>query len=59
MDRLVHEGVMFTRGYIASPVCTPSRYIAMTGRHSSQPGAIEAVAARRPGQHRLGHAALA
>jgi len=36
MDRLAVEGARFTRYYVASPVCTPSRYNALTGRYASR-----------------------
>ena len=33
MDRLAHEGMMFTDAHSGSAVCTPSRYSIMTGRY--------------------------
>ena len=33
LDRLVHEGVAFTRAYCQNPICTPSRSSFMTGRY--------------------------
>ena len=33
IDRLAKEGVKFTRFYSPSPVCAPTRYSLMTGRH--------------------------
>lgn len=32
IDRLAREGMKFNKGYITSPVCTPSRHTALTGR---------------------------
>ena len=32
LDRMVEEGMKFTRAYVSSSVCTPSRYSFMTGR---------------------------
>jgi arylsulfatase A-like enzyme len=32
LDRLAHEGMMFTNAYAAAPVCTPTRVAFMTGR---------------------------
>jgi arylsulfatase A-like enzyme len=36
IDRLAREGVFFSRGYVSSSVCTPSRYSCMTGRYASR-----------------------
>ncbi|WP_440876048.1 sulfatase [Thalassotalea sp. PLHSN55] len=36
IDQLAKEGVQFTNGYAANPVCSPSRYAALTGRHPSR-----------------------
>ncbi|MGI6777359.1 MAG: sulfatase [Acetivibrionales bacterium] len=33
LDRLVREGIAFTRAYTQSPVCTPSRASFLTGRY--------------------------
>lgn len=33
LDRLASEGIRFTSFYSGSPVCAPSRYVLMTGRH--------------------------
>lgn len=40
IDRLVNEGVAFTRAYTQSPVCTPSRACFMTGRYPRSTKAI-------------------
>ena len=32
LDRMVEEGMKFTRAYVSSSVCTPSRYSFLTGR---------------------------
>ena len=32
MDRLAREGVRFTQGYVASPICSPSRCGIITGQ---------------------------
>ncbi|MFC1764374.1 arylsulfatase [Planctomycetota bacterium] len=34
LDRLVHEGIAFTRGHSSDSVCTPSRYGLLTGRYA-------------------------
>ena len=32
LDRMAREGMKFTRAYVSSSVCTPSRYSFLTGR---------------------------
>lgn len=34
IDRIAHEGVIFTDGHSSDAVCTPSRYSLLTGRYS-------------------------
>ena len=36
IDSLAHDGAIFTRFYISSSVCTPSRYSLFTGRYASR-----------------------
>ena len=36
VDLLAAEGVQFTDGYAANPVCSPSRYAILTGRHPTR-----------------------
>ncbi|MBT3374094.1 MAG: sulfatase-like hydrolase/transferase [Lentisphaerae bacterium] len=36
IDRLAAEGVYFSRGYVSSSVCTPSRYTCLTGQYASR-----------------------
>src|SRR5512135_258921 len=31
LDRLASQGIRFTQGYIASPICSPSRTAVLTG----------------------------
>ena len=35
LDRLATEGVTFERAYTTAPLCSPSRYCVVTGRHAS------------------------
>lgn len=36
IDRLAAEGVLFRDGYAANPVCSPTRYSVMTGKHPTR-----------------------
>lgn len=36
IDRLAEEGMIFSRYYVTSPICTPSRFSLMTGRYASR-----------------------
>ena len=38
IDRLARDGIIFTRAYVSSSVCTPSRYAALTGRYAGRCG---------------------
>jgi arylsulfatase A-like enzyme len=38
IDRLAQQGVLFTRGYVTAPICSPSRAGLMTGRHQQRYG---------------------
>ena len=40
LDRLVSEGVTFTRAYCQNPVCTPSRASFLTGRYPFATGVV-------------------
>lgn len=41
IDKLANEGIQFTRGYVTSTVCTPSRYGLVTGNYASRSIAIQ------------------
>ncbi len=43
IDGLARDGATFTRLYIASPLCTPSRYSILTGRHASRSAEFQRV----------------
>jgi arylsulfatase A-like enzyme len=49
VDRLAAEGMRFTDGYAANPVCSPTRYSIMTGRHPSRPDSTNFFSGRRGG----------
>jgi arylsulfatase A-like enzyme len=36
MDRMAKEGIRFTQGYVASPICSPSRCAIITGQFPAQ-----------------------
>ena len=36
LDRLAREGTVMMNQYVASPVCTPSRYNSLTGKYASR-----------------------
>ena len=50
IDRLAAEGVRFTDGYAANPVCSPTRYSIMTGKWPSRPDATNFFSGRRGGK---------
>ena len=35
LDRLAREGMLFTQHYAGAPVCAPSRYMLLTGKHAA------------------------
>jgi arylsulfatase A-like enzyme len=39
VDRMAREGMRFTNGYAANPVCSPTRYSIMTGKYPTRAGA--------------------
>lgn len=39
LERLARDGVTFTEGYVASPVCSPSRWSLLSGREAPRLGA--------------------
>jgi arylsulfatase A-like enzyme len=50
IDRLASGGMRFTNGYAANPVCSPTRYSIMTGRHPSRVGATNFFSGTRAGK---------
>ncbi len=49
IDRLARSGTIFTNGYSASPVCTPTRAAIMTGKYPARLG----LTSHAQGAHRL------
>ncbi len=52
IDRLAAEGMNFTDGYVASPVCSPTRYSIMTGKYPTRVDATNFFAGNRAGRFR-------
>ncbi len=50
VDALAASGLRFTDGYAANPVCSPTRYSMMTGRHPSRVDATNFFSGRRAGK---------
>lgn len=49
IDKLAHEGVNFTNGYVSGPVCSPSRAGLLTGRNQVTFGHDNNLSAVQPG----------
>lgn len=41
IDKLAKEGIQFTNGYAANPVCSPSRFALITGKHPTRANTTE------------------
>ncbi|MBL6765174.1 MAG: sulfatase [Verrucomicrobiae bacterium] len=50
IDRLAAEGMRFTDGYAANPVCSPTRYSIMTGKYPSRVDATNFFSGTRGGR---------
>lgn len=50
VDRLAAEGMRFTNGYAANPVCSPTRYSIMTGKYPTRVGATNWFSGVREGR---------
>jgi arylsulfatase A-like enzyme len=50
IDKLAASGVRFTDGYAANPVCSPTRYSIMTGKHPSRIDATNFFSGKRSGK---------
>ena len=51
IDRLAAEGMRFTHGYAANPVCSPTRYSIMTGKYPTRAGATQFFSGKRSGRY--------
>lgn len=52
IDQLARDGMRFTDGYAANPVCSPTRYSIMTGKWPSRVDATNFFAGKREGRYR-------
>ncbi|MDP6503722.1 MAG: sulfatase [Planctomycetota bacterium] len=52
VNRLAAEGMRFTNGYAANPVCSPTRFSIMTGRYPSRADATNFFSGRRSGKYK-------
>ena len=52
VDRLAKEGMQFTDGYAACPVCSPSRYAIMAGKYPTRVDATNYFSGRRVAKFR-------
>src|SRR5687768_9906531 len=52
VDRLAREGMRFTHGYAANPVCSPTRYSITTGKYPTRVGATNWFTGLREGRFR-------
>ncbi len=50
IDRLAREGMRFTNGYAANPVCSPTRFSIMTGKYPTRADATNFFSGRRTGR---------
>jgi arylsulfatase A-like enzyme len=52
IDRLAREGMRFTNGYAANPVCSPTRYSLLTGKYPTRAGVTNWFSGVREGRFR-------
>ena len=50
IDRLAREGMRFTNGYAANPVCSPTRFSLMTGKYPTRAGCTNWFSGNREGR---------
>ncbi len=41
LDRIAHEGVLFSNSFVSNSICAPSRAVLLTGKHSHLNGQID------------------
>lgn len=51
IDSLAAEGMRFTHGYAANPICSPTRYSIMTGKYPTRAGATQFFSGKRSGRY--------
>ena len=52
IDQLARDGMRFTDGYAANPVCSPTRYSILTGKWPSRVDATNFFAGKREGRYK-------
>ena len=50
VDRLAAEGMRFTQGYAACPVCSPTRYSILTGKYPTRASLTDWLVGKRQGR---------
>ncbi len=50
VDRIAREGMRFTHGYAANPVCSPTRYSIMTGKYPTRAACTNFFTGNRAGR---------
>jgi arylsulfatase A-like enzyme len=53
MDRIAHEGCMFSNGFVVNALCLPSRATMLTGMYSHTTGAVSNVEGKIPARFPL------
>jgi arylsulfatase A-like enzyme len=50
VDRIAREGMRFTQGYAANPVCSPTRFSILTGKYPTRGAATNFFSGKREGR---------